>query len=468
MKAEVHGTILLKRRISLCPRVFVSQPSWRIKSLATHGTVRSTIPGVRESLYIHQQDGFEFLWKTLAGTTDVSELKSTKRKDVGGCIISHAPGTGKIRLSIEEEFKKWKVEFPFHNLCSLEFSGNESKELLKIFPISRNKDNNKVRWEIYTWRKGKSILGLSYNLYEKLAGEEVVANEEAANLKRILLEMPNLVVLDEGHIPRNQTRSIWKTLLKVRIEKRNNFDELFNTLHLVRPEIIEKEKAFADMVSSRGRYSKRPRTSLVKHDSRTKEVDKAIEKIKAIYLPVGINYGPNKSKARLEEREGDASYTRSSRSVSEADNYRYLQQSSQRSKGTACFGKLLLRRDKLSGCFKGSSSRCFLEPSVERQAISRAYRLGQKKAVYTYHLIRSGTNEEDKYCRQVEKDRLSELVFSSLPKENDEPAVPATTFEDMILEKMVTHDDLKDVFQKIIYKPKDANLIETFGLASPA
>lgn len=38
----------------------------------------------------------------------------------------------------------------------------------------------------------------------------------------------------------------------------------------------------------------------------------------------------------------------------------------------------------------------------------------------------------------------------------------------MILEKMVTHDDLKDVFQKIIYKPKDANLIETFGLASPA
>lgn len=100
MKAEVHGTILLKRRISLCPRVFVSQPSWRIKSLATHGTVRSTIPGVRESLYIHQQDGFEFLWKTLAGTTDVSELKSTKRKDVGGCIISHAPGTGKIRLSI--------------------------------------------------------------------------------------------------------------------------------------------------------------------------------------------------------------------------------------------------------------------------------------------------------------------------------------------------------------------------------
>ncbi|KAJ9563450.1 hypothetical protein OSB04_008610 [Centaurea solstitialis] len=52
-------------------------------------------------------------------------------------------------------------------------------------------------------------------------------------------------------------------------------------------------------------------------------------------------------------------------------------------------------------------------PSVERQAISRAYRLGQKKMVYTYHLMTAGTTEEEKYDRQVEKGRLAELVFSS-------------------------------------------------------
>ena len=50
-------------------------------------------------------------------------------------------------------------------------------------------------------------------------------------------------------------------------------------------------------------------------------------------------------------------------------------------------------------------------PSVERQAISRAYRLGQKKMVYTYHLMAAGTTEEEKYDRQVAKGRLAELVF---------------------------------------------------------
>ena len=106
-------------------------------------------------------------------------------------------------------------------------------------------------------------------------------------------------------------------------------------------------------------------------------------------------------------------------------------------------------------------------PSVERQAISRAYRLGQKKVVYTYHLITAGTNEGDKYCRQAEKDWLSELVFSFASMENDESRLPSITFEDRILEKMISHVDLKDMFLKIISKPKEANLVETFGLVSP-
>ncbi|KAL4357912.1 SNF2 domain-containing protein CLASSY [Arachis hypogaea] len=37
-------------------------------------------------------------------------------------------------------------------------------------------------------------------------------------------------------------------------------------------------------------------------------------------------------------------------------------------------------------------------PLVERKAISCAYRLGQKKVVYTYHLITHRTTEYIKYC----------------------------------------------------------------------
>ena len=133
-------------------------------------------------------------------------------------------------------------------------------------------------------------------MYKKLAGEKVAAGEESENLRRILLEFPKLVILDEGHIPRNQTSSIWKTLLKLQTEKRvilsgtpfqNSFDELFNTLHLVRPGILEQEKEFAGMVSSRRRYSRKRHVDkeLSIHDSRTKEVDKGIEKLKCIMQP---------------------------------------------------------------------------------------------------------------------------------------------------------------------------------------
>ena len=142
-------------------------------------------------LYVSQLHSghFEFLWKNLAGTIDPTELNNADSKDIGGCIIFCSPGTGKTRLSIvfvqsylrlfpdsrpviiapasmlltwEEELKKWEVEFPFHNLCNPEFSGRESKSLLSLFTMSRSQDNNKVRWvKIFSWKKEKSILGIS-------------------------------------------------------------------------------------------------------------------------------------------------------------------------------------------------------------------------------------------------------------------------------------------------------------------
>ncbi|KAJ7961866.1 SNF2 domain-containing protein CLASSY 3 [Quillaja saponaria] len=103
-------------------------------------------------------------------------------------------------------------------------------------------------------------------------------------------------------------------------------------------------------------------------------------------------------------------------------------------------------------------------PSVERQAISRAYRLGQTKVVYTYHLITQGTTECAKYCKQAEKDRISELVFSSKHNENDKTKGSAAVTDDQVLDEMVCHDNLKDMFEKIIYQPKEKDLFENFGL----
>ncbi|XP_042006958.1 SNF2 domain-containing protein CLASSY 4-like isoform X1 [Salvia splendens] len=116
------------------------------------GTVWDLVPGVKEDLYPHQWEGFEFMWRNIAGDTKLEKLKQTLADDARWCIISHAPGTGKTRLTIvflqsflklylacspliivpkgmlltwEAEFKKWNFNVSFHNLIKKELSGKE-------------------------------------------------------------------------------------------------------------------------------------------------------------------------------------------------------------------------------------------------------------------------------------------------------------------------------------------------------
>lgn len=586
-------------------------------------------------MYEHQQEGFEFLWKNLAGSINLEELKSTDPGGVGGCIISHAPGTGKTRLTIvfvesylklfpncrpviiapasmlltwEEEFRKWNVEFPFLNLNNLEVLGKENKTALGLLDGANRRNKDAIRWvKIYSWDKGRSILGISYSLFEKLTGEKnlqektigkgkiVTIDNKMKALRKILLEKPGLVVLDEGHTPRNQRSNIWNALLKLHTERRvilsgtpfqNNFAELFNTLRIVRPAIanvLAHEKTFSEMITSRRMSSGRNYKGENYQSNLTPEVvDRAVEKLKISMSPfVHVHKGtilmqslpglrdcvillkpPSLQKSLIEKLEGSPSTFEFEHKVALISVHPYLFQHSDLTEEqrtgidldaveasklnpnegvktkfilefvrltTAMNEKVLIfsqyilplelikeqlkeflkwddgkqilqmqgrldqkQRQVLINVFNDphsesrvmlASTRCCSEgislvgasrvilldvvwnPSVERQAICRAYRIGQKKFVYTYHLMTSGTSEADKYCRQAEKERLSELVFSSSNESNDQ-ANPSLGIEDRILEEMVVHEKLKEMFEKIINQPKDTDLIQTFGLTS--
>lgn len=559
--------------------------------IVSKGTVWEIKPGTRQTMYEHQIEGLEFIWKNLAGTIDLDELK--KGSDCpnnigGGCIISHAPGTGKTRLTMvfietylklfprsrpliiapagmlltwEEEFKKWKVEFPFHNLNNFD----------------RRNDKHGARAEkIDSWNREQSILGISYHLFERLTGEK----SESWRIRKILLQKPGLVVLDEGHMPRSRKSKIWNVLLQLKTEKRiilsgtpfqNNFQELFNILQIVRPAIAEqlaKEKMFAQT----------PRGMSLSEEA----TNHAIEELKSDMAPfVHVHKGTilrqslpgltdcivilkpaalqkrliERTEARQQslfefdyevalisvhpclynclkrkEKEGiDEDELKATRmNPSEGVKTRFLMElvrlSTMRKEKVLVFSQyiepLMLVEDQLKSSFswgakqvllmKGrmglkerqalinafndpkseskvllASTKCCSEginlvgasrvvlldvvwnPSVERQAISRAYRLGQKKIVYTYHLMTSGTTEGDKYCRQADKDRLSELVFTSSSNEKRTLDDARVVIEDGVLEDMVADDaNLKDVFEKIIYQPKEKDLIETFSIAS--
>ncbi|KAG2652735.1 SNF2 domain-containing protein CLASSY 4-like [Panicum virgatum] len=560
------------------------------------GSVWDLIPGVKEDMFPHQQDAFEFMWTKLAGRTTIEQLKHTANTDGGGgCVISHAPGTGKTRLAItfvqsylevfphcspviiaprgmlatwEKEFRKWKVKLPFHVLNSTEINWSEDKTIQEQAAkngafhrrlLTEKMDQHYRRLvKLGSWMNGTSIIGVSYSLFRKLVNGEGMDGDKVTKL---LLEKPDLLVLDEGHTPRNKKSLIWKVLSEVRTEKRiilsgtpfqNNFEELYNTLCLVRPKdaiLLEKDegkdfwaslrlsditKANIDQVRKKldpvvhihsGKFLQKSlpglRESVVILNPLPyqKEVIASMEKTMAIGLEAEYKISlasihPSLvARAKLSEKEEsmvDKSKLESLRScpsegvktrfvleivnLCEALNERVLVFSQYLDPLSLILEQLKARFNWAEGkeillmsgnvrvknrqtmmeafnnmkskakvmlastkaCCEGitliGASRVVLldvvwNPSVGRQAIGRAYRIGQEKIVYTYNLIAEGTAEKSKYNRQAKKEHMSKLLFSKEAEHGDLP--PELTFSDRILEEMTGREDLKKLFVKI-------------------
>ncbi|MCD9638238.1 hypothetical protein HAX54_022087 [Datura stramonium] len=214
------------------------------------GTVWDLVPlSAKQTMYPHQRGGFEFMWKNIAGDITLERLREPLSDSKGGCIISHPPGTGKTRLTIvflqsflklfpncrpviiapsslllnwEAEFQKWEVDIPFHNLNSKDFSFQEDEATVGVFHcLSRagKKNPHLIRMvKLRSWAKRKSVLGISYDLFRILTGED--GEGYAKEIREILLKLPGLLVLEEGHTARNEQSLVWKALNKVETEKR--------------------------------------------------------------------------------------------------------------------------------------------------------------------------------------------------------------------------------------------------------
>ncbi|CAI9090869.1 OLC1v1025740C1 [Oldenlandia corymbosa var. corymbosa] len=551
----------------------------------TKGDVLDLIPAkIRKDMYDHQLEGFKFLWKNVIGETRIEKLQSHLSNEGSGCIISHAPGTGKTCLSIafimsmmrfyptcrpvivaphsmlltwEHEFEKWDFGLPFYNLNSEELLGEETEIALPLHRFSRRPNEKDKRHfnrvaKLYSWAKQRSVLGVSYTLFEKLANGSI--GEKG---KKILLELPGFLVLDEGHTPRNKRSHMWEALTEVKTRRRiilsgtpfqNNVDELCNTLSLVNPKLSVYKKSFKsitelkvmidplvnvykgsilqeslpglkDMLVKLRPADQQKRALQLISDVRSflekvhlvalisVHPSLATKKMGSLFQESGLGLldpSPNagvKTKfvvalvalcAKLHEKvlifseyikplkfikqqlEDKFSWTEG-REVLYMDGKQdaKIRQSSINSlNAPESEVKVFLASTK--ACSEGinlvGASRVVLldvvwNPSVERQAISRAYRLGQKKIVYVYHLITSGTLEEDKYEQQMKKHHLSERLFSCQDRENKK--FSSAVAEDKVLEAMIDAKNLKDMFEDIVHDPKESNLFEDYNFLEP-
>ncbi|KAF3792148.1 SNF2 domain-containing protein CLASSY 2 [Nymphaea thermarum] len=81
-------------------------------------------------------------------------------------------------------------------------------------------------------------------------------------------------------------------------------------------------------------------------------------------------------------------------------------------------------------------------PSKTKQAIARAFRLGQEKIVYVYRLLAAGTLEEEKHERTAWKELLSRMVFRC--EDISGSSYKQTKhIEDDMLRELVVHDHAK-------------------------
>ncbi|KAK9144767.1 hypothetical protein Sjap_004670 [Stephania japonica] len=586
------------------------------------GTIWERFPNIRQKMYNHQQEGFEFMWRNLAGSINLEDLNNPiVSEGVGGCVISHAPGTGKTFLTIafmqafmsvfencrpvimapcsmlltwEEEFRKWNVNIPFHNLNATEFSDKEDESIVQLFGGRNSYSKESIRLvKLLSWEKGKSVLGVSYSLFEKQAGQKFVKDREGRKkevprdkigekIRKILLEKPNLLVLDEGHTPRNERSRLWQALRNIKTERRiilsgtpfqNNFYELYNTLWLVRPKFANRisstkkvRQATSNLISekeAKGKWASLTNSIGKGSDSMLQEIRSIIEPFVHVHKGAILRNLPGLrecviclhltklQKELLEEVKGGKNQlelehpmsliathpslllickpSRIQKSLhdkiasepfkldpsngvktrflmeliklSDALNEKVLvfsqyihpfslikdqlHQHFNWSEGVEVEqmdGKLNMKlRQSLLKSFNDPSSKVRVllasikacregisligasrvvlldvvwNPSVVRQAISRAFRIGQKKIVYTYHLITSGTEEQHKYWRQVQKNRLSKLVFTCSQGHANEHNSSAVISDDKILEEMVANEKLKDMFDEIKIRTK--------------
>ncbi|KAL2326434.1 hypothetical protein Fmac_025492 [Flemingia macrophylla] len=211
-------------------------------------TELSAHPRHMKQMKPHQVEGFNFLVRNLAGDHP------------GGCILAHAPGSGKTFMIIsfmqsflgkypnarplvvlpkgilstwKKEFQTWQVEdIPLYDLYTVKADGRSQQlEVLK------------------QWMDHKSILFLGYKQFSSIVCDNVT-NNISLSCQEILLKVPSILILDEGHNPRNENTDMVQSLAKVQTPRKvvlsgtlyqNHVREVFNILNLVRPKFLKME-----------------------------------------------------------------------------------------------------------------------------------------------------------------------------------------------------------------------------------
>ncbi|KAE8725616.1 Detected protein of confused Function [Hibiscus syriacus] len=286
------------------------------------------------------------------------------QQNPGDCILAHAPGSGKtfMIISFMQSFlakylhakplvllpkgilTTWKKEFRMWQVDDI--------QLLDFYSVKA--ENRSQQLEVLEqWVDSKSILFLGYKQFATIICDGVTG-KIPVSCQEILLKAPSILILDEGHTPRNENTDVLQSFAKVQTPRKVVLSGTLYQNHVKESDYPVKMKGW------------HPGTEIfsITGESSNEQRELAMDRFN------------NSSDARV------------------------------------FFGsiKACAREFLWWGASRIIILDVHLNPSVTRQAIGRAFRPGQRKKVYSYRLIAGDSPEEEDHAT-CKKELIAKMWF---------------------------------------------------------
>jgi transcriptional regulator ATRX len=225
----------------------------------------------------HQIEGVKFLWR---------EITVPEDEDGQGCLLAHTMGLGKTaqslalltavaetgkdmdkREALPEDLRKAKNNFRALILCPPSLMANWKQEiaiwcpekLFNVFSLSSEISAKALRLdELRSWRKQGGIMLCGYTMFTRLINRQggktqALTDAEHADVLKILLQKPHIVVADEVHSIKSDSSKVSLAAHKLRTQRRigltgspmsNNTAEIFALIDWVAPKFLGDKVEF--------------------------------------------------------------------------------------------------------------------------------------------------------------------------------------------------------------------------------
>ncbi|KAK1882222.1 Transcriptional regulator ATRX [Dissostichus eleginoides] len=210
------------------------------------------------SLKPHQVDGVQFIWDSCC-----ESVKKANSSPGSGCILAHCMGLGKslqtvaflhtVLLSENLRFRTALVVCPLNTILNWvnEFSKwqkNLRQDKLKVTELTSVKHPPERIRVLQRWMREGGVMIMGYEMYRNLSLAKKADEESRKAIKSLLVDPgPDFVVCDEGHILRNETSNISKSMNAIKTRRRvvltgtplqNNLNEYHCMVNFIKKNLL--------------------------------------------------------------------------------------------------------------------------------------------------------------------------------------------------------------------------------------